>query len=204
MFAVVLVVVYSVWFVWLLLWDLVWFVLSSSLSVLLFGWLLVSFPGGFCFGGLVLVGSLFWSVVCLWFLWWCCVGFNSCEWFVGASCAVSGSISFFDSTLLSLVMALVLVIVVVGSVVVCFTALSVFILFFVVMEKCSPAGLVFISSLVVSCVPFTFGPELADGSGRPYVLVDFGFDSQLDFCLSSFPNLRATETKDSFRVVLSD
>ena len=76
---------------------------------------------------------------------------------------------------------------------------------FIVMEKCSPAGLVFISSLVVSGVPFEFGPEMADGSGRPFVVVPAGYDSLLDFCLSSFPNLEAVRNiNSSFTVVLSD
>ncbi len=77
--------------------------------------------------------------------------------------------------------------------------------FLFVMENVSPAGLVFVSSLVVSAVPFEFSPEMADGSGRPYVLVSPVYDSQLDFCLSSFPNLVAVPVfNGSLRIVLSD
>lgn len=73
---------------------------------------------------------------------------------------------------------------------------------FLPMQDVSPSGVLFVTSLLVGSVPFEFLPELADGTGRPAVIIDPSFESIVDGIISRIDGLEVDPFNDYLRVVL--
>jgi hypothetical protein len=73
-----------------------------------------------------------------------------------------------------------------------------------VLASVSPAGFAFVAYLLAQQVPFSFSPEMADGSGRPYLLIPAGFESSIDhmFLVLGDPVIGVVRVGDELRVLI--
>ena len=73
-----------------------------------------------------------------------------------------------------------------------------------VLASVSPAGFAFVAYLLAQQVPFSFSPEMADGSGRSYLLIPAGFESSIDhmFLVLGDPVIGVVRVGDELRVLI--